>query len=228
MLPLSPVLLVIPLLLGSRAERAIAGRKEGAPDPHRPPCVTAECRAIKSFLKQHYCGESPFGNGPADGCDIRAHKRFGSPQIKAEPQCEWDDDGRSKCRQNGEVQPELRAITIRQMRTLGLPAGASGGVLFTVWQLPKTNWSLVEADYSNVSSGTLSNCEVILLVKPSLDFTVIREVRAPKTDADVPEGATWEFVDLVDVDGDGRPEIILEGDSYEDHWLEVVRMEKVP
>ena len=92
------------------------------------------------------------------------------------------------------------------MRTLGLPAGASGGVPFTVWQLPKTNWSLVEADYSNVSSGTLSNCEVILLVKPSLDFTVIREVRAPKTDADVPEGGSLIVVFIAeDTKKDSRP-----------------------
>jgi len=33
------------------------------------------------------------------------------------------------------------------------------------------------------------------------------------------------MVDLVDVDGDGRPELVLEGDAYEDHWLEVVRIE---
>jgi hypothetical protein len=117
-------------------------------------------------------------------------------------------------------------VGIRQMRRLGLPASQSGGVLFTVWELPKSNWSLVEADYSNVSGTTLSNCEVILLVGRSSDVTVVREVRFHKTDADVPEGTTWELVDLVDVDDDGRPEIVLEGDSYEDHWLEVVRIEE--
>jgi hypothetical protein len=26
---------------------------------------------------------------------------------------------------------------------------------------------------------------------------------------------------LADADGDGRIEVILEGDAYEDHWLEV-------
>jgi hypothetical protein len=39
-----------------------AGRAEA--DPHRPSCTSASCRMIRSFLKAHYCGESPFGNGP--------------------------------------------------------------------------------------------------------------------------------------------------------------------
>jgi len=46
-----------------------------------------------------------------------------------------------------------------------------------------------------------------------------------RTDADVPTITTWQMVDLVDVDGDERPELVLEGDAYEDHWLEVVRIE---
>jgi hypothetical protein len=32
---------------------------------------------------------------------------------------------------------------------------------------------------------------------------------------------TWSPIDLADVDGDGRVDVILEGDAYEDHWLEV-------
>lgn len=42
-----------------------------------------------------------------------------------------------------------------------------------------------------------------------------------KTDADVPQVTTWFPVDIADVDGDGQAEIVLEGDAYEDHWLEV-------
>jgi len=30
---------------------------------------------------------------------------------------------------------------------------------------------------------------------------------------------------IADVDGDGQLEIILEGDAYEDHWLEVDKMQ---
>jgi hypothetical protein len=32
---------------------------------------------------------------------------------------------------------------------------------------------------------------------------------------------TWSPIDLADVNGDGHIEVILEGDAYEDHWLEV-------
>jgi hypothetical protein len=126
----SQKLLIVSLLMSSYG--AMGGRKDVPPDPHRPWCTTPECRTIKSFLKQHYCGESPFANGPADGCDIRTQKRFGSPQIKAEPQCDSDDGG-SRCRQNGEVQPDLRAVAIRQMRRLGLPAAESDGFVKTLF-----------------------------------------------------------------------------------------------
>jgi hypothetical protein len=32
----------------------------------------------------------------------------------------------------------------------------------------------------------------------------------------------WSPIDLADVDGDGRTDVILQGDHYEDHWLEAV------
>jgi hypothetical protein len=32
-------------------------------------------------------------------------------------------------------------------------------------------------------------------------------------------------VGIADADGDGHLEIILEGDAYEDHWLEVDKMQ---
>src|SRR5262249_62123274 len=43
-------------------------------DPHRPACVDAKCRKIMSFLKAHYCGESPYGDGPEGGCQIKSPK----------------------------------------------------------------------------------------------------------------------------------------------------------
>lgn len=47
--------------------RERTGRKGSPP----PPCTSAYCKKVKSFLKKHYCGESPAGNGPDDGCDLR-------------------------------------------------------------------------------------------------------------------------------------------------------------
>jgi hypothetical protein len=51
---------------------------------------------------------------------------------------------------------------------------------------------------------------------------VLRKVPFQKTDVDKPTVTTWTPIDLADVDGDGHVEVILEGDAYEDHWLEVV------
>ncbi len=34
----------------------------------------------------------------------------------------------------------------------------------------------------------------------------------------------WSPIDLADADGDVRLEVILEGDSYDNHWFEVIRV----
>jgi hypothetical protein len=115
-------------------------------------------------------------------------------------------------------------VAIRELRRLGLPARQSGGVMFTVCESPGLKSSLVDAYFSEVCGGRVSICQVVLLVKSSSQVQVVREVRFHETDEDTPEGTTWALVDLVDVNGDGRPEIVLEGDSYEDHWLEVVQI----
>jgi hypothetical protein len=39
---------------------------------------------------------------------------------------------------------------------------------------------------------------------------------------DVPAMTQWSPIDLADVDRDGRTDAILQGDLYEDHWLEAV------
>jgi len=65
---------------------------------------------------------------------------------------------------------------------------------------------------------------VIVIIDQSSHSTVLREVRFQKTDADVPKATEWYLVDLADADGDGQVDVILEGDAYEDHWLEVVSL----
>jgi hypothetical protein len=50
-------------------------------------------------------------------------------------------------------------------------------------------------------------------------------VQFQKTNADKPTVTTWFPMGIADVDGDGQLEIILEGDAYEDHWLEVDKMQ---
>ena len=43
---------------------------------------------------------------------------------------------------------------------------------------------------------------------------------------DVPALTQWSPIDLADVDGDGRTDVILQGDHYEDHWLEAVSVDQ--
>jgi hypothetical protein len=77
------------------------------------------------------------------------------------------------------------------------------------------------ANYDHVSAADLTLCQVIVVTDQSGQPHVLRKVPLRKTNADAPDVTTWSPVDIADVDGDGHVEIILEGDAYEDHWLEV-------
>jgi len=57
---------------------------------------------------------------------------------------------------------------------------------------------------------------------PNSGTIVLRKLPLTKTDVDVPRVTTWKLLSLADADNDGQPDIILEGDAYEDHWFEVV------
>jgi hypothetical protein len=72
-------------------------------DPHRPACSDAQCRRIKSFLKAHYCAESPFGNGPDDGCEIKGPtKSRTGVDVIADFHCEWIESKHDRqCEQRG-------------------------------------------------------------------------------------------------------------------------------
>ena len=64
---------------------------------------------------------------------------------------------------------------------------------------------------------------MIVTIHQTSDVVVLRTVLFQTTDLDVPTPTQWEPIDLADADGDSQVEVILEGDAYEDHWLEVVR-----
>jgi hypothetical protein len=145
--------------------------------------------------------------------------------VSADFSCNGNDaDGTSKCLQRGQPSPEIRGILIGEMRRLGLPAQADKDVSFIVWEAASPGWTLVWADYEHVSGGDLTLCQVIVVIDRSGPPHLLRKVPFQKTDADVPLVTTWFPVDIVDVDGDGQAEIILEGDAYENHWLEVFGM----
>ncbi len=202
------------------------GIAQAESDPHRPACRTAHCRQIEAFLKAHYCGESPYGNGPENGCQIKIPKKpRPSIDVMADINCDWvDSEGLSRCRQLGQPSERVRGILIRNMQRLGLPSTLDGQIYFNVWRA-QTFGLLAQAYYSRVTGSDLYICQVILVIDKKSRVLVLRKVPFQKTDADVPTLTLWDFVDLVDVDSDGRLDIVLEGDAYENHWLEVIQLQ---
>jgi hypothetical protein len=191
-------------------------------DPHRPPCTSPQCRKAKSFVKTHYCG-APEGNGPDDSCEIRQPKKRLNVKASANFDCKWVD-GVRKCQQQGEPSSELRDILVGKLRGLGLPAKPKGQIYFTVWKPTGLDWALVEAYYDHIEGSDVTLCQVIAIIDQNSQVSVLRKVPFQKTDADKNTVTTWSLLDLADVSADGQVEVILEGDAYEDHWIEVVGM----
>lgn len=196
-------------------------------DPHRPPCTSAPCQKAESFVKAHFCGASPFGNGPRNGCDTRYSKPLlTGVNVTAAFDCETDvTTGRPKCRQRSEPSTTVRSVLLREMRRLGLPAKAEKDIYFTVWQPSSAKWLLAAADYGQAAGSDLALCQAIVVVGPGGHIQTLRKVPFQKTNADKPAVTTWFSMGIADVDGDGQLEIIFEGDAYEDHWLEVDQMQ---
>jgi hypothetical protein len=193
-------------------------------DPHRPPCTDASCRRLSAFLKKHYCGESPFGNGPDDGCDLRdRNKRSAEVKVIADYNCEWNASKEAaECRQHGQLPLELRTILVRELQQLGVPAKAPGDTYFTVWESDRAGWSLAQAYYSHRVGSDIELCEVVAVVDRNAHATVLRKLPLKTTDVDVPDVTRWSPLDLADTRGNGEVDVILVGDAYEDHWLEVI------
>jgi hypothetical protein len=220
---IEPKCLVIAALMSVLGMGALA-KVQAEKDPHRPGCADARCRKVESFLKSHYCGVSPFGNGPDDGCDNRnIPKPRPGVTVIAGYECEWNTSkDAAECEQHGRPSPAVGGILVGQLHRLGLPAKASGQTYFDVWKSAHSTWLLAMAYYSLAVGSDLELCQVLVVVDESGHAFVLRELRFQKTDVDVPTVIQWAPIDIVDVDGDGQEEIVLEGDAYENHWLEVV------
>jgi hypothetical protein len=178
-------------------------------------------------MKKHYCGESPFGNGPDDGCDIRDRDRH-SPNVKviADYNCEWSESkNATECNQHGQVTPDLRKILVLKLRELGVPVKAPGETFFTVWQSEGAAWLLTHASYSHRNGDDIELCEVVAVVDQNKNVSILRKLALTKTNVDVPRVTQWTPLDLADVCGDSQVDVILAGDAYEDHWLEVIRVQ---
>ena len=206
---------------GGQAAIGVKVTGQAEADPHRPACMSAGCRKIRSFLKAHYCGESPFGNGPGDSCDVRDSKPRAGIDVVAHFDCEWRETGQKMvCQQHGQPPAEVRGTLIRELRRLGLPAAEDRRTYFTVWKSTSPGWSLAEGYAAHTVGSVVTLCQVIVTIGPNSQPVVVRELPFQKTDADVPMATTWSLLDLTDVDGDGRPDAILRGDAYENHWIE--------
>src|ERR1035441_6219896 len=77
-------------------------------DPHRPVCIDSQCRAVRTFVRTRYCRESPYGNGPDNGCDIRLPKHpLPETSVIASYDCKWSDSAeKAICRQTGNLPPD--------------------------------------------------------------------------------------------------------------------------
>jgi hypothetical protein len=220
---LAPRLIFVAALISLFAN-GLRATSRAQKDQHRPACNSASCQKVKFFLKAHYCGESPFGNGPDDGCEIKAVRK---PQtgvdVIADYNCEWNENKQAaQCEQHGQPSPAVRNILVGELQRLGLPVKADGQTYFTVWKSAHSGWSIAVAYYSGSARSDLELCEVIVMIDESSHALVLRKLPYQKTDVDVPIVTQWAPVDLADVNGDGHEDIVLEGDAYENHWLEVV------
>lgn len=218
-------LLVTALLVACVTSAQLSG--QGLRDPHRPACTGPRCERIRTYLKAHYCGQSPYGDGPDNGCEIQPPKEPGPGiKISVDFSCDWNDAASGpKCRQNGLPSQEVRSVLIGEMRRAGLPPGAEEEVHFRVWEVASIGWVVAEANYEQVVGNDLKLCDVIVLIDRGGKTNVVRKVPFQKTDAVKPLLTEWSLFDIVDADHDGQFEIILEGDAYEDHWLEVVGLQ---
>ena len=125
------------------------------------------------------------------------------------------------CEQYGQAPPQVSTILIRELRRLGSPAVDDKRATFTVWKSRPSGWSVAEASDTSPVGSAFAFCQVIITIDPSSQVSVVREVRRQQIDEAVPKITTWSLLDLTDVDGDGLPDVILQGDAYENHWLEV-------
>ena len=120
--------------------------------------------------------------------------------------------------------PDLRSIVLDELRRIGLPEKADGQLFFVVWELNSSGQLLALGQYSRRIGLDIERCEAIVVIDKNSKLVVLRTLPFTKENVDVPEATSWSPIDLADADGDGQVDIVLGGDSYENHWLEVVSL----
>jgi hypothetical protein len=165
--------------------------------------------------------------GASTAGQLRDRERRGANvKVIADYNCEWNESkNAAECKQQRQVTPELRKILVRQLQQMGVQANAPGETYFTVWQSVRVGWLLTQVPYSHRVGNDIELCEVVAVVDQNANVTVLRKLPLTRTDVDVPEVTEWTPLDLADTRGEGRVDIILVGDAYEDHWLEVISVQ---
>src|SRR5262249_35397252 len=197
--PRYPMRILIAALISALVASA-QPRAAAEADPHRPACVDAQCRKIMSFLKAHYCSESPYGDGPEDSCQITIPRgpRPGL-DIVADFECGWSDaKGAMDGRQTREPSSSIRGVLTRELRRLGLPANANGQTYFTTWKSTASGWSLAAAYYSRAAGSAVELCQVIVVIDQGSHVLVLRKLPFQKTDVERPAVTQWYPIDLAD------------------------------
>lgn len=222
MLTLVAPLVVLVVLLSI----CIQANAQSETDSNRPPCTTARCEKIQAYVKAHYCGHSPAGNGPDNGCELLPPKtQPAGVEVLANYHCSYNDEtNQQHCVQSGQVPPAILSILINELRKAGLRANARGHIGFTIWKYRAEGWLVADASYSKLAGDKVGLCQVIVRIDVESHVLVLRKCPfiVMEADADTPDITEWALVDVADADGSGRPDIVLEGDAYEDHWFEVL------
>lgn len=191
-------------------------------DRHRPPCNSTRCKTIERFLKQHYCGKFPYGNGPDNGCAILDPNPGKAVDVIADFACNWSPaDDKAVCKGHGKPPATIRTPVVRELRRLGLPS-TENDVYFRVWKPRSVDWWVAEGYYEHSLGDRFTLCQVVVLLDTQGRPRVLRKVPFQSANTDVPEVTTWSLLGLADADGDGQLDVILRGDAYENHWLEVI------
>lgn len=117
-------------------------------------------------MKEHYCGESPFGNGPDNGCRIRTPAQPQVGSILADYRCSYTENPyTTHCEQEGQPSPDVAKVLLDELSKIGLPrGGADGQLFFTIWTSNAPDWTLAEATYSRRIGLDLESCKVSVII----------------------------------------------------------------